>query len=673
MNELLKLLSGLLGKKVAFDGEDGWITMNGTAVKVDDKGKPVVGPSNVTGQGQKHAPAKSVEEKRTAVRGAMQKIANGSQEETVPGLRDDLEQFGGTNDVTIVRGDKKKGLEHIAERRGADVISEVLEAVIDGKIDRFVPTKKTVHVQKDGYEAVLSLDEHGKKKTWLLTGYDIQPAKDSKGKLSDESGKVSTRLASTQTGPTFSRSGLGADSSFTKIITQIFPKANVRILGGDRIAFDRASQRHFDENGFLHVAMTPISKEQVADYYGSEIPGWQKLGLDPNRIYKGYRPASELAKAAATFNGLPLLKEHVKISAEDLKEELRAGNLGTAAKFVAPYLYNALIIQDAESIEGLNPKDGQPAKCELSSSYRYDPVFKPGVFQGQRYDFVMTNIRGNHVALVEEGRAGPDVVVADAKPITPRGNTMDLKALLEQLLSALSGGAKTPPPGNDEDTPPAEEFPADDEGTEETASDDFAERLSAHVSGMEDQVLAAKLAEVIEAVKAAGLSADEDPDAAEDEDEPAKEEPGEKEKDKPAMDRRPGKRPASRAPVAPAKKSGKGSPVTINLAMDANAVAAKIHAGFKAQIEAARDVRPLIGDVDPLAFDSAAQIYGRALNLIGKPSKLTDSKALKELCALAADAKRGKSVYPVVSSVLANDSKGDADPAFANLGNIRKA
>ncbi|MDR2819506.1 MAG: DUF2213 domain-containing protein [Desulfovibrio sp.] len=219
----------------------------------------------------------------------------------------------------------------------------------------------------------------------------------------------------------------------------------------DRIAFDRASQRHFDENGFLHVAMTPISKEAVNDYYGYEIPGWQKLGLDPNRIYKGYRPASELARAAATFNGLPLLKEHVKISAEDLKEELRAGNLGTTAKFVAPYLYNALIIQDAESIEGLNPKDGQPAKCELSSSYRYDPVFKPGVFQGQSYDFVMTNIRGNHVALVEEGRAGSDVVVADAKPITPRGSNMSLLDILKELLAKLTEGGTTPHPGGEEE------------------------------------------------------------------------------------------------------------------------------------------------------------------------------------------------------------------------------
>ena len=53
---------------------------------------------------------------------------------------------------------------------------------------------------------------------------------------------------------------------------------------------------------------------------------------------------------------------------------------------------------------------------ELSSAYRYDPVMTPGVYMGQKYDGVMTNIRANHVALVEAGRAGSDVVVMDSKP-----------------------------------------------------------------------------------------------------------------------------------------------------------------------------------------------------------------------------------------------------------------
>jgi hypothetical protein len=40
----------------------------------------------------------------------------------------------------------------------------------------------------------------------------------------------------------------------------------------------------------------------------------------------------------------------------------------------------------------------------------------PGVSpQGEKYDGVMRDIVGNHVALVKEGRAGADVVVGDSK------------------------------------------------------------------------------------------------------------------------------------------------------------------------------------------------------------------------------------------------------------------
>ena len=47
--------------------------------------------------------------------------------------------------------------------------------------------------------------------------------------------------------------------------------------------------------------------------------------------------------------------------------------------------------------------------------YYYDPDMTPGEIQGLRYDGIMRNIRANHGALVEEGRAGPDVIVADER------------------------------------------------------------------------------------------------------------------------------------------------------------------------------------------------------------------------------------------------------------------
>ena len=52
------------------------------------------------------------------------------------------------------------------------------------------------------------------------------------------------------------------------------------------LTFDVApSVRHKDENGYLHVAVTPISKAGVNPYLGREIPNSEKLGLDPRIDY----------------------------------------------------------------------------------------------------------------------------------------------------------------------------------------------------------------------------------------------------------------------------------------------------------------------------------------------------------------------------------------------------
>ena len=130
----------------------------------DEKGRWVSDGGGVTSSIEKH---KQIEK-------ALFEIIAGADEAVVSNLRDDLEQFGGTNDVTLVKGDKKKGLIHIAERHGTETVPNILDALVDGKISKFVPNKKTVHIIKGNYEAVLSLDEHGKQKTWLLTGWNIK-------------------------------------------------------------------------------------------------------------------------------------------------------------------------------------------------------------------------------------------------------------------------------------------------------------------------------------------------------------------------------------------------------------------------------------------------------------------------------------------------------------------
>lgn len=175
------------------------------------------------------------------------------------------------------------------------------------------------------------------------------------------------------------------------------------------LTFDAApSARSTDENGFLHVASSHITKATVNPYYGREIPGWREAGLDPEAVYYGFRDPEELKKSLSTWQGLPLHIEHHVDSAEEPARLTRVGAVGRA-DWNAPYVDAPLTVWDGEAIAAI--EDG--SFRELSCAYRYDPDFRPGRYEGVEYDFIMRNIRGNHVALVEEGRAGPDVVVAD--------------------------------------------------------------------------------------------------------------------------------------------------------------------------------------------------------------------------------------------------------------------
>jgi hypothetical protein len=179
------------------------------------------------------------------------------------------------------------------------------------------------------------------------------------------------------------------------------------------LAYDRAgSVRLMDEDGRLRVAVTPISKAAVNRYFGREIPGAEALGLVPDQAYRLLREPEELEKAADSFNSIPVLAEHVHVTAQTPRPDLVVGATGTDARFTDPYLTNALVLWNAQAIEGVRSGEQR----ELSCAYRYVPVMEPGVWQGQPYDGRMTQIRGNHVALVRAGRAGPDVLVADAQP-----------------------------------------------------------------------------------------------------------------------------------------------------------------------------------------------------------------------------------------------------------------
>jgi hypothetical protein len=121
----------------------------------------------------------------------------------------------------------------------------------------------------------------------------------------------------------------------------------------------------------------------------------------------------------------------VPVSAEDHQPDLVVGSTGTDAKFVAPYLTNSLVVWAQSAIDAIENE----TQKELSAAYRYRADMTPGSYNGERYDGVMRGIIGNHLAIVPEGRAGSDVVVADG-----RANGMR-KALAEFRAMCPDAGA----------------------------------------------------------------------------------------------------------------------------------------------------------------------------------------------------------------------------------------
>lgn len=199
------------------------------------------------------------------------------------------------------------------------------------------------------------------------------------------------------------------------------------------IACDAAlKNRRYDADGRLHILRTPISKATVNPYYGREIPGAEQLGLEPERVYYLLRDPGELAKAAPSFARNQLMFKHTPVNAVDPKQDSIAGTIGSDVEFQAPYLIADLCIWDAEAIAGVETETVQ----ELSSSYAYRADMTPGMYEGQRYDGVMRDIQGNHVALVKAGRAGSDVKAADSKLETKMTETKFGKALYAILCAA---------------------------------------------------------------------------------------------------------------------------------------------------------------------------------------------------------------------------------------------
>jgi len=407
-----------------------------------------------------------------------------------------------------------------------------------------------------------------------------------------------------------------------------------RARSGSVLAFDFSSARTVDEDGRLHVKDCPLTKATVNGYYGWEIPGYEELKLDPKKEYMLLRDPDELKAAASRFDGQPLLDDHIPHDADNPRKMHVAGSIGSGCYFDGEYIRTPLLsVWDQKDIDAIESEE----KRELSCSYAYDPVMEAGVFKGLRYDGRMVNIRPNHVALVQKGRAGRDVLVMDALPkgLKMKRKTFDrfavsARALLandadidaSELLELLGHVAKGEGEGADDDDTTDD---PNDMGAMDAAVPEAA------MSYLKGKLTDDEMSELGKCWKAPADDADPDDEGEGKEDGEGEDGPG---------------------------KANDRAPRRNRVANDAAAIRNQVVAELSAWNTACEKVRPHIGTVK-LAMDAvsggAATLYKRALTAHG-----VDHTGVKEVVAL----ERMVDMLPGTSRpTMAHDSApGEASP-----------
>lgn len=183
--------------------------------------------------------------------------------------------------------------------------------------------------------------------------------------------------------------------------------------------------------GFLICHSVPIARTGWQEYMPHEI------GSTGDQLIKVYRSDEEVFSQAtiASFEGKPVTDKHPT-------QEVRPDNIAAFGKGhcqnvhrgtgdLADTLLADLVITDPILIAEI-----ESGKREVSCGYECEYIDTHGRIEQQA-------IRGNHVAVVSQGRAGERIAIQDTKP--KGGSTMpklDNNTLLGKILKAFSRDAE---------------------------------------------------------------------------------------------------------------------------------------------------------------------------------------------------------------------------------------
>ena len=185
---------------------------------------------------------------------------------------------------------------------------------------------------------------------------------------------------------------------------------------------DNISRR--EPEGYLLCLNVPVARTGTQDYLPEELglsdwsspPGAEgdvKGAIGKPPLVHVFRPEEEVfaPETVASFEGMPVTNDH-PAEGVDLENIRRlqmghAHNVRRGSGEESDLLLADLIITDERLIDAI-----LSGKREISCGYTYELSEENG-------QFIQRKIRGNHIAVVDAGRAGPRVSIKDEQAIMP--------------------------------------------------------------------------------------------------------------------------------------------------------------------------------------------------------------------------------------------------------------
>lgn len=188
------------------------------------------------------------------------------------------------------------------------------------------------------------------------------------------------------------------------------------------------------QDGYL-VGQLRCARTGLQSYLGSE------LGLPTNDVISVYRPESEVfsRESLASYANKPISDDHPPefVTADNWKQYGK-GDIGSDVVRDGEFVSVSYKIMDGDTIAKV-----KAGKAEVSMGYMAEIDFTDGMTpDGEPYQAIQKNIRINHLAIVDRGRAGSECGFSDkainwgTSPITKVGdNQVTLKTLIVDGLT----------------------------------------------------------------------------------------------------------------------------------------------------------------------------------------------------------------------------------------------